>query len=525
MFKTFALSFRLRNSYKTNGIIWALKGIPLIRNILPSSLYASRGLKIFANILSGIEEFFMAFLGKLIYLLIVMAAALSMPAAPGSCFAHILIFTTVIGGLLNTQIFEPGRDKFYAVFLMRMDARRYVLTEYLYFMLKMLIGLTIFSLFFGSRAGAAVMTCLAVPVFVICVKLCFTAYTLKSCLKTDSAYNENKPKPPVWILAAVLLALAAVPYAGYVLPEAALPVLAAIMLIPAVFSGRYISGFSSYRRIYKELLHVQDFTAGKSITGTTGAAQQLALQKKISADMSRTSSKSGYKYFNELFMKRHAKILTRLAKRITAVTVIFFTAAAAALRIFPSANTDVNEILMTYLPYFLFVMYILNCGRTITQAMFMNCDHSMLAYRFYRQPKVILTLFIERLKYVILINLMPASVIALGLPMLLYLTGGTAEPLNYAVLFISIMTMSVFFSVHSMVLYYLFQPYNVNLESRSVVYSIVNWVTYIICWLGIQVHLPTLWFGSAVSAFCIIYAAAAFVLAYRLAPRTFKLRA
>ena len=75
-----------------------------------------------------------------------------------------------------------------------------------------------------------------------------------------------------------------------------------------------------------------------------------------------------------------------------------------------------------------------------------------------------------------------------------------------------------------MVLYYLFQPYNINLESRSAVYSIVNWITYIICWLGIQVHLPTLWFGSAVSVFCIIYAAAAFVLAYRLAPRTFKLR-
>ena len=79
------------------------------------------------------------------------------------------------------------------------------------------------------------------------------------------------------------------------------------------------------------------------------------------------------------FMKRHAKILTRLAKRITAGTVIFFAAAAAALRIFPSANADVNEILMTYLPYFLFVMYILNCGRTITQAMFMNCDHSMIS--------------------------------------------------------------------------------------------------------------------------------------------------
>ena len=74
------------------------------------------------------------------------------------------------------------------------------------------------------------------------------------------------------------------------------------MLIPAVFAGRYISGFAYYRRIYKELLNVQDFASGKKITGASGAAQQLALQKKISADMDRTSSKSGYQYFNELFM-------------------------------------------------------------------------------------------------------------------------------------------------------------------------------------------------------------------------------
>lgn len=55
--------------------------------------------------------------------------------------------------------------------------------------------------------------------------------------------------------------------------------------------------------------------------------------------------------------------------------------------------------------------------------------------------------------------------IALGLPMLLYMTGGTDELFNYAVLFVSIIAMSVFFSVHNMVLYYLLQPYNTNLES------------------------------------------------------------
>ncbi len=160
----------------------------------------------------------------------------------------------------------------------------------------------------------------------------------------------------------------------------------------------------------------------------------------------------------------------------------------------------------------------------ITQAMFMNCDHSMLTYRFYRQPKALLSLFVERLKYITLINLLPAAVIAIALPLLLYITGGTDEPMNYVLLFVSIIAMSVFFSVHHMVLYYLLQPYNVNLETKSAAYGIVNWVTYFICYAGIQVRLPTMLFGSVISIFCVLYAVIAFVLAYRLAPRTFKLR-
>ena len=248
------------------------------------------------------------------------------------------------------------------------------------------------------------------------------------------------------------------------------------------------------------------------------------MQKKLSVDTTQTSHKSGYKYFNELFIRRHARLLTKSAKRIAVIAAVLFAAAAAALMIFPQSHEEVNQVLMNYLPYFLFVMYMINRGSVMTQAMFLNCDHSMLAYRFYRQPKALLALFVERLKYVVLINLVPAMVIGLGLPALLYLTGGTTQPLNYVVLFVSILAMSVFFSVHSMVLYYLLQPYNVNLESKNAAFSLVNGITYFVCYLCIRVKLPTLAFGAAISAFCIIYAVAAVVIAYKLAPKTFKLR-
>jgi hypothetical protein len=192
--------------------------------------------------------------------------------------------------------------------------------------------------------------------------------------------------------------------------------------------------------------------------------------------------------------------------------------------ILPDIKSDINELIMTSLPYFLFVMYFINRGKVITQAMFMNCDHSMLTYRFYRQPKAILSLFTARLKYIILINLIPAVFIAIGLPLLLFITGGTPNPLNYILLLTSILTMSVLFSVHNIVLYYLLQPYNVNIEMKNAAYAIVNSITYLICYFAIYQQIPTLIFGSLITAFCILYVIAALFLAYKLAPRTFKLR-
>ena len=132
---------------------------------------------------------------------------------------------------------------------------------------------------------------------------------------------------------------------------------------------------------------------------------------------------------------------------------------------------------MSYLPLFILILYVINRGTAYTQAMFMNCDHSILTYRFFRTPKVILGLFRERLKTIILINLMPAMVIAIGLPVLLLITGGTDNVLNYAALFFSIIAISVFFSVHYLVLYYLLQPYNVSTEMKSSTYSVIQTIT------------------------------------------------
>jgi hypothetical protein len=504
----------------TNGIIYRLKSLPLIKKLLPATLYGSHNLKTLVNIISINTEISSIFVGKGLYLFLIYWVTKVLLAPSSDSFAHIILFLTILGGLLNTHMFNPTKDKFYAICIMRMDARKYALSNYLYFLLKMFIGFLVFTFIFGMLSGMGILTCLLVPIYVVSIKLCYTAQVLNN----KKIKNENKPSAMLWTTVALLLIAAFLPpYLGYAVSEMIFCSLAVVLIIPGVFALNYILRFDEYRRIYKELLTPENF-AMRTSKEAVSEAQRLAMQKKISIDPSQTSSKVGYQYFNELFMKRHTKLLTKSAKRITLICILLYVIIVAVCFFSPEKNMGLNALLHSSLPYFLFIMYMINRGNVITQAMFMNCDHSMLSYRFYRQPKAILSLFVERLRYIIIINLMPASVIALALPSLLFITGGTDQPVNYILLFVSILAMSVFFSVHTIVLYYLMQPYNINLESKSMAYNIANFVTYIVCYYAIGERVPTMIFGSAISLFCLIYVVLAFVLAYKLAPKTFKLK-
>ena len=52
MNKTLKISFALKNTYRVNSILYALKQMLILKKILPSALYGVNDLKIFANILS-----------------------------------------------------------------------------------------------------------------------------------------------------------------------------------------------------------------------------------------------------------------------------------------------------------------------------------------------------------------------------------------------------------------------------------------------------------------------------------------
>ena len=524
MIETFITSFRLKNTYRANSIIYSIKQFPIIRKLLPDSLYKNAGLKILANVISILWEIINIFIGKFIYIAVMIFVALSWyPTNQADTFIHLFTFLTLCGGVLNTYMLNPTKDKYYAIVLMNVNAREYGLSNYYYQLIKLLIGFLPFTILFGLLAGVPSWIQIALPFFVVAIKLIVMNYCIYDFKKTNKASNENLPTKFVWGFVAVCLLIA---YGGPAINILINPNIFLYIFIISIILGIYslvkIHNFKDYRKMYKQILTESNVYMQEKNTGTQ-AIKDTSL-KQIELDKNDTSNKSGFAYFHDLFVKRHSKILTKAVKKQSVIILILFIALIIGIEMNDEFKNKMNEILMVYLPYFVFIMYCINRSSSVTTAMFMNCDHSMLTYRIYRTPKVILGIFKERLKTLIKINLLPAILIGGGLALLLYLSGGTDNPLNYLVLFVSIIAMSIFFSVHYLVMYYLLQPYNVDTEIKSSTYKVVQALTYFVCWYMIQIQLPTLSFGIATIVFCIAYSFISLFLAYKYAPKTFKLR-
>ena len=522
MLDTLRLSFSLKNAYRVNGILYSLKQIPLLKHLLPDTLYQVRGLKLFANVLAALWELVTIFLFKFLYFyLMVCGLELVRPDLQSKeGFLQVLFFLTLMGAYMNTNLFDARRDKYYAIILLRMDARRYTLVNYGYFLLKVVVGFLPWVILFGLGRGVPLWLCLLIPWAVAGTKLAVDACSLWNYQENGRLRNDSKLKKGPWLLAALLLALAYLPLlGGMVLPLKVLGVLW-VLCIPAGLAGlRRIIDYGQFREMNQELLS-NLFTQMDKVQ----KAAKTASQKAISGDTSITSRKQGVEYFNELFIKRHRKILWRSSLRIAWICGILCCGILLLMAFEPWVKGEINQVVMTWLPYMTFILYMINRGTSFTTALFMNCDHSLLTYSFYKRPRFLLKLFQVRLREIIKINAVPALVIGVGLAVILFASGGTENPLDYGILVVSILAMSGFFSIHYLTVYYLLQPYTAGTEMKSGTYRLVMILTYAGCYALMNLRMPILVFGAGCIAFCLIYSIVASVLIYKYAPRTFRLR-
>lgn len=523
MRKVFWISFRLRMTYRINSILYAIRQVPGLKRILPVSLYGKTGLKMVFTVLALLWEIVSIFINKGLYVAICIYCPVVLMASkqPSLAIIHILFFLSIAGAISNNTMFDPTKDKYYAMISLRMDAKAYTLTDYTYSMIKILVGMGASLLVVCLWYPIPWYYCLVVPFYIIAAKTISAAWSLYRFETKKILRNENSPVKLIWtlILTFWVLAYGAL-FAGFFLPEIAYLVLMVMVIVIGIGVCPYVLRFQRFREMYRLLLQ----KGPVQIKASMKEVQNKNSWDMISQDQKITSQKTGYAYFNDLFIKRHKRILWRSSKRMTLIClgIVVFT---GILEVFlAEAREVVQGFVLNYLPYFVFILYSFNSSKSVVQAMFRNCDHSMLTYSFYRRPDVILSLFRLRLRSLIVINLMPALVLAIGLPILLAISQADESIWVYPIVFICIVSTSIFFSIHYLTSYYLLQPYNEFTETKSATYGIVMSLTYIVCFAFICIHMSTYVFGTIMSLFCILYILIAYKLVYAKAPKTFRLR-
>ena len=198
------------------------------------------------------------------------------------------------------------------------------------------------------------------------------------------------------------------------IPFSIISILTIILFILSIPSLIYLLKVKDFKLMYKQLNVVTKVMNSKNDKDYLKQAMVDVKTKDKVIEESKLKGKTGYDLFNTIFFERHKEILLRSAKKYSLVIIIGYIILDYLV------YTDVNYLLslnvMIYfkLSWFIIVMFIVNRGAIITQAMFYNCDHAMLSYNFYREEKTILNLFKKRLLTVVKVNLLPALAVGLG---------------------------------------------------------------------------------------------------------------
>jgi len=523
MIRTLWTSIKLSQTYGINTVIYWLRQLPLIKHLFPAKIYGDSGLKMVIRIYINLYRIIKALLGKAFYtgVMIYLPLFLLNRQEPGA-FLNIIFWLSLAGAAGNTYLFNPTKEKYYMLILMRMDGRRFVRSNYLWFLIQNSLSFLPAILIFGLLLAVPLPVLLIIPLFIAAIKVLGAFCLVKYYERTGRTISENNWKILLPVVGIGLLA-------GYipVIMNIAVPVICYIIVmllagVLAVYPVVYLWQCRTYGRLYKEMLDLNVIMF--SAQATTRITQQKALLNNIDDSEAYTGDKRGYEYFNAIFVERHRKLLTRPVKYQSVICLLIIVVISGICLWNRGALEAVGQKGMMMLPYMVFVMYLLNRSNTMTQAMFMNCDHSMLAYRFYRQKQTILGLFKIRLRTLVKLNLIPAVIIGCGFAFVVFITGGSEHPSAYVLIILSILSLSVFFSVHHLTLYYLLQPYNVNIEAKSKAYSIANWLTYFVCYMFIQLKAPLFLFSILSIVFSVAYICAALMLVYRYAPKWFRLK-
>ena len=562
MFDLMYQQMQIAFAEEINKFIYTLKNIPFIGKYIPEELYARVALKRAFAVFAGICSIIGDILNKLCYFIfaivigvIILVDEKTGFGESGKIILWIFFFMNILAGsFVNSKICACDEKDYLFVGLLRIDARKYFLlkvfksqiTQIIYYTVFMLVAQHIFDgdikntllymvgfaafRFIGEAFRLYLNDRFGMP-FTDKNKLLYILYNAYTVVIFFAAYGTTF----------VLLFLKyPMEMKKIVFPDicviAANPVFIVVSLILAAFSIRYIINYKNYPFVAKRLAGFSTVMQQKA-----EVEEVSKVNKNIETDDLKEKEigkhifeeKEGYEYLNAIFFERHKKIFSRPRKLKTVISFIIMAASIVGLIVFKAGSTakefnsfanDMWNAMDRVMTIFVFLMYCITSGRSITRALFYNCDHSLMKYGYYRRPDAILKNFRIRLRFMLKSELPMVVVLCVGFVIDTIIIGKADQWVKLLSIIVCIVLLSIFYSVVYLCMYYIFQPYTEGGKETGVGYSVCKGVIYVASYSCLQIDTLPQYFAAIIMVITVVGLVAGYVLAYFMAPKRFVLK-
>lgn len=528
MFNILTKVYQISFAQTINMWIYYIRKLPLLGKKIPETLYKSTNAKtVLANIIR-VLTFIFGFIKKYLYMVLMVV----LPAMVISKITdinnsdikfHIFFFLSfIMGPLMNNKFTSDIIKDFYMINLMRINAKKYYLSKMIFSYIEYFIYFLFPMMLLGCTFLQSLIITLEFVSFWIIAQgfLLLVSSTEKKQIYNNGLYN-------ILLIIIPFTMAYGLHFIGitFKIKELLLYIPSiVVILILASSSLYYLFKSNKYSLVSKTIISRED-TNNINMLASEATFNDVKLdEKKInSKDLKKDKYKDkiGMEYLNLKFLERHKKILINPVKTRVYIIAILSLIAISITIFFSELNNKISGIILSSSGVLVFILYCISIGEKITRAFFFNCDNSLLRYKFYKEPKVILSNFKSRLKITLLLNSIPAITLDIG--MLLILIFSKGDIIRFIPIFISIITLSGFFSIHYLFLYYIIQPYTAQLTIKSPIYKIASFIIYMVSYQCLQVRTKSILFTMAIIIITIVYTLVAIVAIYKYAPKRFKL--
>lgn len=475
MIETIKNLFSIQASVGANRIIYYFQKLPFIGKLLKDNIYRETGAKLLFSVLATIGKLLLSLLMHMLYLglFVLLPIAYLKDRYPtnyvGDYYVHILFFMSFIGATFYAiDILNPSLIKFISVRIMKMKPRNFILAKLLMQYIPQFILFTPILIIVTMLIKLPFWWGISLGITIISFRIFSNALHLYFYAKKKVVLNKNYLiSIPGYSLPIIL---------AYILPATNTYVLSSKVLISipsflvcillGILGIVYMNNYSNYSEAVEIAVKLDNPLYNMKKIMKESKFKDVEIKDKYmtvdSLNASHYANSHGYDYLNKVFFKRHRRMVVKPALIRVILVLITLVVGIVTKYVSPNSFTSMAEFLLKSTPLFVFIMYVISTGEKISRAMFYNCDISLLRYAFYRSKKVILKNFGIRLRKVVATNMIPALAIDLSIVIIILLSSITFEPVQLLIILLSILCLAIFFSVHHLFMYYIFQPLAVN---------------------------------------------------------------